>query len=215
MSKANYLLSENISQGHEKLEKGDRSKPNRVNVIISLSYSNDSVTYDNLIPKLINHNSILLNDLIEDLIENKNCKNLIDSAISYYDTELTNFIYCGIYPFDVSVAIPFHQEDKTVQTIRLRSRILIKKENLMRMDLKEEANAENDDNNQNVFINQKSKRSKERKIGYIIEKVFLWRKLYNGFTDDKGNLMKLTLEEAADKVGISKKSLDDYLIQLR
>ena len=91
----------------------------------------------------------------------------------------------------------------------------IKKENLMRMDFNDEMNIEAEDNNQNIFINQKSKRSKERKIGYIIEKVFLWRKLYNGFIDEKGNLIKLTLEEAADKVGISKKSLDDYLIQLR
>jgi len=214
MSKANYLSSENISTVQEKFDKGDRSKPNRVNVVVSFSYSNDNITYENLIPKLVNHNSILLNHLIEDLVENKNCKNLINSAISYYDTELTNFIFCGIYPFDVSVCIPFHQEEKTLM-IRLRSRVIIKKENLMRMDLKEESNAEGDDNNQNVFINKKSKRSNERKLGFIIETVFLWRKLYNGFKDEKGNLIKLTLEEAADKVGVSKKSLDDYLIQLR
>ena len=85
----------------------------------------------------------------------------------------------------------------------------------MKMELVEE-NIENlDENNQNIFINSKSKRSKERKIGYIIEKVFLWRKLYNGFEDENGKIIKLTLEEAAEKVGISKKSLDDYLIQLR
>ena len=85
----------------------------------------------------------------------------------------------------------------------------------MRMELIED-NIENlDEENQNMFINHKSKRSKERKIGYIIEKVFLWRKLYNGFENDKGNTERLTLEEAAAKVGISKKSLDDYLIQLR
>lgn len=83
------------------------------------------------------------------------------------------------------------------------------------MELFEDANEMIDENNQNVFINANSKRSKERKIGYIIEKVYLWRKLYNGFTDENGKFIKLTLEEAAEKVGISKKSLDDYLIQLR
>lgn len=85
----------------------------------------------------------------------------------------------------------------------------------MKMELTEENTDNIDESNQNMFINVKSKRSKERKIGYIIEKVYLWRKLYNGFEDEKGNLVKLTLEEAAEKVGISKKSLDDYLIQLR
>ena len=83
------------------------------------------------------------------------------------------------------------------------------------MDILEEVTENVDENNQNVHINANSKRSKERKIGYIIEKVYLWRKLYNGFTDNNGNFIKLTLEEAAEKVGISKKSLDDYLIQLR
>jgi len=45
--------------------------------------------------------------------------------------------------------------------------------------------------------------------------VSLWRKLYNGVPDGKGNLVRYSLEEAAHKVGISKKSLDDYLLQLR
>lgn len=52
-----------------------------------------------------------------------------------------------------------------------------------------------------------SKRTKERKIGFIIGKVKAWRQLYQ----DK----KLSLEEGADIVGISKKSLDDYLLQMR
>jgi hypothetical protein len=83
------------------------------------------------------------------------------------------------------------------------------------MELFEDGNDIIDENNQNMYINKNSKRSKERKIGHIIEKVYLWRKLYNGFTDENGKYIKLTLEESAEKVGISKKSLDDYLIQLR
>ena len=92
--------------------------------------------------------------------------------------------------------------------------MILKMDTLLKMNLIEEEN-DNNEENQKFFINKKSKRSKERKINYIIEKVLLWRKLYNGFEDEKGNLIKLTLEEAADKVGISKKSLDDYLIQIR
>ena len=55
------------------------------------------------------------------------------------------------------------------------------------------------------------KRTKERSICEIIEKVSLWRKLYNGVMKD-GNLIRYSLEDAAAKVGVSKKSLDDYLL---
>ena len=60
-----------------------------------------------------------------------------------------------------------------------------------------------------------SRRTKERKIGFIIEKVSMWRKLYNGITNSDGNTVRYSLEDAAQKVSISKKSLDDYLLQLR
>ena len=49
-----------------------------------------------------------------------------------------------------------------------------------------------------------SRRTKERKIGEVIQKVQKWRNLY--YTTGE------SLEEAAKKVGISKKSLDDYFL---
>jgi len=55
----------------------------------------------------------------------------------------------------------------------------------------------------------------------IIEKVMVWRKLYNGIVmpnpeqDGKVQLQRYSLEDAAAMVGVSKKSLDDYLLQLR
>ena len=62
----------------------------------------------------------------------------------------------------------------------------------------------------------KQKRTKERKIGQILDKVYTWRKYYSGFTDPQtGQTVKMSLEDAAQKVGISKKSLDDYLLQIR
>ena len=42
----------------------------------------------------------------------------------------------------------------------------------------------------------------------------MWRRLYNGVLRD-GNLVSYSLEDAAIKVNVSKKSLDDYLLQLR
>ena len=59
------------------------------------------------------------------------------------------------------------------------------------------------------------RRTKERRIGFIIEKVIEWRKFYSGTSDEARQTEKYSLEEAAKKVGISKKSLDDYLFQIR
>lgn len=68
---------------------------------------------------------------------------------------------------------------------------------------------------------QKNTRTKERTITDIIEKVSTWRKLYNGVmvpnpqNQEQLQLQRWSLEDAAKKVGVSKKSLDDYLLQLR
>ena len=64
------------------------------------------------------------------------------------------------------------------------------------------------------------KRTKERTITEIIEKVSTWRKLYNGVMipnkdTNEVQLQRWSLEDAAAKVKVSKKSLDDYLLQLR
>ena len=56
---------------------------------------------------------------------------------------------------------------------------------------------------------------RERTIGYVVEKVTQWRRLYNGFYDENFYHHRMSLEAAAQRVGISKKSLDDYLAQLR
>ncbi len=182
------------------------------NITILFSYSNESINFSD-IPVKITDNNINLNDLFEEIL--KRLPNLSKTAISYYDICLESYIFCGILPFTGNVTVPVNDNmSKGNINLKFRSRQIIVKDNLMRMELNEE-NPEQEENNQNIFINSKSKRSKERKIGFIIEKVYLWRKLYNGFFDDKSNFIKLTLEEAADKVGISKKSLDDYLIQLR
>jgi len=59
---------------------------------------------------------------------------------------------------------------------------------------------------------------RERTIEDIIKSVSIWRRLYNGITkeiDGKEALIRYTLKDAAKKVGIPKKSLDDYLLQIR
>jgi len=63
---------------------------------------------------------------------------------------------------------------------------------------------------------QTCKRAEERSISDIIKKVSEWRKLYTcgkGDTKD-GKKERQSLENAAKIVGVNKKSLDDYLLQL-
>ena len=64
------------------------------------------------------------------------------------------------------------------------------------------------------FVDQ-DKRTKERQIRFVVERVSLWRKLYNGVELGNGETVRYSLEDSAKLVGISKKSLDDYLLQLR
>ncbi len=77
--------------------------------------------------------------------------------------------------------------------------------------------AERDEDQRNVKRVQlrKRKRPKERVISEILDMVFEWRRYYTGFIDKDGKLLKVSLDQAAHQVGISKKSLDDYLLQIR
>jgi hypothetical protein len=58
-------------------------------------------------------------------------------------------------------------------------------------------------------------KQKEKRIGEVVEKVALWRRFYTGFYDEKGTFIQKPLELAAAEVGIAKKTLDDYLLQIR
>lgn len=177
---------------------------------ITYSYS-PKIETENTYVKLINDRHFLLNEILDWL---SNTIEMSKYAISYYDSELEAYIYIGIYPIKQNVFCGYTKGDK-IAFVKLKLREIVKKEGLLRMELLEEENDNIDESKSHIFISAKSKRAKERKIGDIIEKVYMWRKLYSGYVNEKGKEIKLSLEEAADKIGISKKSLDDYLIQLR
>ena len=65
-----------------------------------------------------------------------------------------------------------------------------------------------------IKVDNRNQRMKERNIKEVIEKVAEWRRLYLGISQKNGVIKKYTLEEAADIVGIPKKTLDDYLLQI-
>ena len=58
-------------------------------------------------------------------------------------------------------------------------------------------------------------RVKERKLSVIIAKVKKWRDLYYGYSSQEGSKTRFSLEDAAKMVNLPKKTLDDYLQQLK
>ena len=78
-------------------------------------------------------------------------------------------------------------------------------------------NSQSEIESKSVSVKQpkKSKKSKEARVGHIIEKVNLWRKLFNGYHNHVNKYIKLSLKDAAKEIDTSKKTLDDFLRQLR
>ena len=196
---------------------------NTIKCSISVSYSYSQVTFNTIIYiKPIDETHILLNDILEGLSKSISLNNF---SISYceFDNETNIYVYIGKYPLDKNYLIGYDSQslvnNNIATNIRIKLRQIVSKEFPLKQELVEDDIENIEDKKINNYINHKSKRAKERKIGYIIKKVFMWKTLYNGIysTDEKGNKIKIkyTLEQAAAKAGISKKSLDDYLIQLR
>ena len=54
-----------------------------------------------------------------------------------------------------------------------------------------------------------------RKIGEVVKIVYAQRKFFNGYYNDEGEYIKFNLDTASKKVNMKRKTLDDYLKQLR
>ena len=125
----------------------------------------------------------------------------LESSFAYYfSKDLSLFVSCGHDPLPKFYHIPKSEYEET-QTLRLKFKTGLRSEYC--------------DNTKSETGSKAQKRTKERKIGFMIEKFSLWRNLYNGIPDHTGKTVRYSLEEAANLVGDSKKSLDDYLSQLR
>ena len=196
---------------------------NYIKCLITVSYSYTQVTFQTYLNiKKIDDLHISLNDILEGLSKSIPLNNF---AVSYceYDNNTDIYLNVGKYPLEKNYLIGYDAQslidNNIITNIRVKLRQIVVKEFPLKQELIEEDIENIEDKKINNYINHKSKRAKERKIGYIIKKVFMWKTLYNGIysTDENGNKIKIkyTLEQAAAKAGISKKSLDDYLIQLR
>jgi len=155
------------------------------------------------------------------------------SMINIYDFFLNDYILYGCDPIDHNIYINNENNILNNKFIKIKiinfidKKLIIgnvnRNEELKELDEDDEDYDEDSDNSEIKIINTKENnnnnnnitRRRERRIGYVVEKVLAWRRLYNGFYNENGEHTKYDLEKAAKILGISKKSLDDYLLQIR
>ena len=224
----NIQLKNNKKENQNKLNSTEKEKEKNklqiqsnslIQCTVMVIYSFSQITFTSIIPShKKGENYVILNEIITQLEKEIPLDNF---QISYYNENQKEYILIGKYPLNLDKELLIEYNSTKIINdnifIKLRLRQIFDRENLLKMEFVEGENDNGEEAIQKFEIgeNNKTKRAKERKIGYIIRKVYMWRKMYSGFIDERGRRIKLTLEEAADKVGISKKSLDDYLIQLR
>eukprot|EP00825_Cyclidium_porcatum_P049060 TRINITY_DN839_c0_g1_i1.p1 TRINITY_DN839_c0_g1~~TRINITY_DN839_c0_g1_i1.p1 ORF type:complete len:401 (+),score=116.53 TRINITY_DN839_c0_g1_i1:35-1237(+) len=137
--------------------------------------------------------------------------------IYYYSPDAEMYVYCGIDPVQTDIFIPniefFEKQQLRIKYKECAISLIhqIMGESVIDNNEKQNDNGQEKRDGQN----NNCRRTKERKIGFIIEKVAEWRQLYNGVQDQTGKPEKRSLEDAAQQVKISKKSLDDYLLQIK
>ncbi len=157
------------------------------------------------------------------------------SMINIYLNEASDYVFYGPEPIDHNICINSSElgkgnliKIKIVNYLdkKILSNVYNKTDETKELDENdEESELNNIDNESNNKVNgsenavqnyyESDARRRERRIGYIVEKVHAWRKLYNGFYDENGEHTRYSLDQAAELLGISKKSLDDYLLQIR
>ena len=135
-------------------------------------------------------------------LKNKGYGSVTNAMFTYFSPTNKMFVYCGKDPIVDSYYIPL---------MECRDRLLLKCRTNSPIE------TPTDPTNSAASSKKKghSKRNKERKITEVIEKVSKWRQLYTGTMGQDGKIVKCSLEEASTQVGIAKKTLDDYLLQLR
>ena len=151
------------------------------------------------------------------------------SMINIYLNEASDYVFYGPEPIDHNICINSSELGKgnliKIKIINYLDKKMLnvnnKTDEIKELDENDEESELNESNKGNGSENtvqnffESEARRRERRIGYIIEKVHAWRKLYNGFYDENGEHTRYSLDTAAELLGISKKSLDDYLLQIR
>jgi hypothetical protein len=158
----------------------------------------------NLIYSFANDISIFLN-------ENYCISYSVNNSQSEMSDPLTRtYYFVGNFPLDENIKYNIDVPLDGIIYLKLRKKI--SKIKSLRYEIYEDENEEEIDEAEEKEKNEKSnkcKRSKEKRIGYIVKKVFYWKGLR------KHSELKMSLKDAADSVGLSKKTLDEYFNQIK
>ena len=190
-----------FNKNYFKKEKYKNLNPNLLFIIID-----EKSVYLNLdlIYSFANDISIFLN-------ENYSISYSVNNSQSEISDPLTRtYYFIGNFPLDEN--IKYNIDIPLDGIIYLKLRKKISKIKSLRYEIYEDENEEEIDEAEEKEKNEKSnkcKRSKEKRIGYIVKKVFYWKGLR------KHSELKMSLKDAADSVGLSKKTLDEYFNQIK
>ena len=163
-----------------------------------MSIERESVS--NLEVEVSSSGSIILESLVSQLRQKGYY--LDGASFAYYSPKYEIYITCANDPVSFGALLPPEDCEELPSSLILRIKL---------KELEEEQEVEQE---KETEVKGK-KRPKERRISFVISKVLEWRTLYDGIMDSNGESVRYSLEEAAEKVGISKKSLDDYMLQLK
>lgn len=156
---------------------------------------------------------------LEDILKNwdeKTRRDYFDNRIVSYWSKL-NQAFVNIGNYWLERPNHAHKDIPDAKYTMLKMNDIIQ-DDIIQIKLRERAKGEHSDAliNGQAELSKGSRRTKERKIGEVILAVKKWRELYTvGEKQPEGGFKTLSLEDAALKVGISKKSLDDYFLQLK
>ena len=199
----------------------------KLKVILTYSYQKDYFEFNFPIKIFYNKErdkfQFLFNDIIDLIYSYANNKSIFlneNYLISYSTNNLDDntFYFISKFPLDENIKYNIDVPLDGIIYIKLRKKI--SKIKSLRYEIFEDENeeeideAEEKDKNEESFEDNKNKkkdckRSKEKRIGFIVKKVFEWKGLR------KLSKRKMSLQEAAQNVNMSKKTLDEYYNQIK
>ena len=197
----------------------------KLKVILLYSYQKDYFEFNFPIKIFCNKErdkfQFSFNELINLIFSYANDKSIFlnENYIISYSLDNKTFYFIGAFPLDENIKYNIDVPLDGIIYVKLRKKI--SKIKSLRYEIFEDENEEDIDEaeekgkkeeiSEDNKINKKKdcKRSKEKRIGFIIKKVFEWKGLR------KLSKRKMSLQEAAKNVNMSKKTLDEYYNQIK
>ena len=237
-------LDKNKENKNEEINEKILKNINKIKLKVIVNYSYQKDYFEFCLPTKIKYDKeqnlyqFLLNDIIDIIHSYSNNQTIFlneNYSISYYtkdensnnvnktinldeenEEDIIPYFFVGNFPLDKSINYYINIPTDGILYLKFRKRI--SKIKSLRYDIFEEENEEeiediyedkDNEGEQELKFNTNSKRAKEKRIGYIVKKVFEW-KGFRKYTENK-----MSLIEAADHVGLSKKTLDEYFNQIK